>query len=795
MLEINNRAGSQRIVSGDKVSSADGVPVQAEKGEVVVTSTGEIANVAATKRHSEMDDDEITDVLEEGAYVLSDAEDGSMNITREEAEAVSLGMGISYFDELGTSKSGVEKTLADFFPKGVDELTPAELGKRIRNKYPLNNREDSYSKITNLENKKHREDALLQLVSLNESKRPKMEDAFEVQEDESMDIAPFKFGGKIMSTGGFATDPPVRSGDPIPLSSNSGGLFDQTYMDEIQEEKVDRGTLYSDNAEDLLKWFDANIAPLEKYTYEPEASRSAPITPPRSNQTITVNASDQTPEDPTLGLPTDGYDPEAGLTALDTRQYNVEADKIQEDASSLTSLDQPTIEFKQTPLQELQGEIRVQNIQGTPTKVEDDPTYNMTDLEKRFYYQQMDIKDKLAKVQDEYSKIITDSTERAKAGVEDDLQKYIENIKKAHRVFNRQSTVGLMANLAINAAQNPNLDTVDLTDQINAAKAELDRTPEYMKEYQTKGLAAQARNNAEMMFQNTNQFNRAASNLAATNAKISNALSDIAVGNNQKEIDQYNKKVSTIGALRSKQDMFDVDTANKERANVNTKIAAYGNSLENYLGELKMSGMMKTNAINTAEYQASNAMKQLDAREDFVKLRGNQLEQLDLNEEKLRLDAQKAAEQNRFNPFRPNYFTPGRSFPGSLDYQGISQAGGKSITADGKPIDNPSYATRRFPFDRPIMYQIQNGDIDRFVKAMGPEGGSPLYQDVDLFEEARQVPGSIVGGQTQDDVNDYYLYGPQDEKSKNQLRANSLLAPVSGGVLPIFEGMYMNKKN
>jgi len=142
--------------------------VQAEKGEVIVDTNGNIYDVKAKTTHKQQKGKkEITDVLMPNSYMLSN----KIKISKEKADKIMISldpMSYSEFDNKGGYK---ENTLGELFKS--KEHTLAELGGIIRKMFPVENTDgnnNQFVRKTNEENKQKRLAYIMKLIELNEMK-------------------------------------------------------------------------------------------------------------------------------------------------------------------------------------------------------------------------------------------------------------------------------------------------------------------------------------------------------------------------------------------------------------------------------------------------------------------------------------------------------------------------------------------------------------------------------------------------------------------------------------------------
>ena len=180
------------------------IPIQTEKvgkqPEMIIHLDGSITSVNATKRHAQMDDDEVTDIVPEGSYIAS--ADKSMKIDYDKAEDIVIGIKSRPYKEMMKGKVPEEVTLASLWPTGDKKpKTPAELVKLLQKKIPVMDMEnvdfeaDIFTEETNATNLKSRIPFLTEIVRLNEEKRVKKEGV------NTGVVASYKHGGPLRLPG------------------------------------------------------------------------------------------------------------------------------------------------------------------------------------------------------------------------------------------------------------------------------------------------------------------------------------------------------------------------------------------------------------------------------------------------------------------------------------------------------------------------------------------------------------------------------------------------------------------
>jgi len=171
------------------------IPIQTEIGELIILPTGDVVPVMAKKRHKQMEEDEVTDIAPEGAYILS--AHGRVKIKKDEADRVITETGIKPY-RLGQGQDKpTEKTLADMMNK--KEMSPADVGRVVSQKFPVVATSNPYEAAANTENKINRKPYLEGLIQLSEF--DKMRKGIDTQSKEIADDVPHAQAGLAIGLG------------------------------------------------------------------------------------------------------------------------------------------------------------------------------------------------------------------------------------------------------------------------------------------------------------------------------------------------------------------------------------------------------------------------------------------------------------------------------------------------------------------------------------------------------------------------------------------------------------------
>lgn len=174
-LSPNSGLTSFQFKKGGQVSANELIPIQAEKvgnlAEKLVHLDGAITDTNATTRHKYMDDDEPTDLVPPGTYVLS--ADKSMRIHRKTLDDIFMGWKVTPYSEIKKGKLPEEIMFSEILPRKGKRFTPAELGDRIKKKFKVVDHDvmDVFMEKTNKENLASRLPYLSTVIMLNEDKK------------------------------------------------------------------------------------------------------------------------------------------------------------------------------------------------------------------------------------------------------------------------------------------------------------------------------------------------------------------------------------------------------------------------------------------------------------------------------------------------------------------------------------------------------------------------------------------------------------------------------------------------
>jgi hypothetical protein len=130
------------------------VPIQAEVGEMFFLPNGDLVETNADKTHKEMKRGEVSDIVPNGTYVLSNSQKKLIDLAKIKDHIVGYGKG-EYSETHGNTPLTKIKVGDILGEKG--KITPAEAGRRVVRLYKLiDNPEEKFEKLTNDENRNAR---------------------------------------------------------------------------------------------------------------------------------------------------------------------------------------------------------------------------------------------------------------------------------------------------------------------------------------------------------------------------------------------------------------------------------------------------------------------------------------------------------------------------------------------------------------------------------------------------------------------------------------------------------------
>jgi hypothetical protein len=161
--QYNMPVGNSRKISG-YLPIENLIPIQTEVDELIVLPTNDVVKVNAKKRHGRMSDDQVTDIVPDGSYILSQY--GQVDIYKKEADQIVLEMQNKPYNLYSTNPEPKVKTLGDIMTK--NKMKPADLARKVLAKYKTVDHDDPFTEQTNRANKYTAGKYLQAIVSLSE---------------------------------------------------------------------------------------------------------------------------------------------------------------------------------------------------------------------------------------------------------------------------------------------------------------------------------------------------------------------------------------------------------------------------------------------------------------------------------------------------------------------------------------------------------------------------------------------------------------------------------------------------
>ena len=118
----------------------------------VQTETGDILPVKAKKRHKNMDDDEVTDILPQGSFIFSRTKSSTIDKNKKvkgiDLNEINLGYTPVKYSETESTPSPDEIKFLDFMSK--NKFTPADLANKLQKTYKVTDKDDPFSQLSNV---------------------------------------------------------------------------------------------------------------------------------------------------------------------------------------------------------------------------------------------------------------------------------------------------------------------------------------------------------------------------------------------------------------------------------------------------------------------------------------------------------------------------------------------------------------------------------------------------------------------------------------------------------------------
>lgn len=168
-IPVMKKGGKKKKAYNYQEGGEGAIGAQLEVGEVFATPDVNIFDTSATEKHKNMDDDLVTDVLGPEDYVFSDMD--KMKASKKELEDLHFGMGGVHYKEGEVADQPVESNAGDILKENEKEIKLSDYVKRVRDDYPLTDRDDMFARKSNAGNKQSRVPYIAAAAHLNEKKK------------------------------------------------------------------------------------------------------------------------------------------------------------------------------------------------------------------------------------------------------------------------------------------------------------------------------------------------------------------------------------------------------------------------------------------------------------------------------------------------------------------------------------------------------------------------------------------------------------------------------------------------
>lgn len=184
------------------------------------------------------------------------------------------------------------------------------------------------------------------------------------------------------------------------------------------------------------------------------------------------------------------------------------------------------------------------------------------------------------------------------------LQELEELLGSQKETLSQSSLMNLMGVLG----QDPSETAPDLTATINTYKQQLDKTPQYLKDYSTGQLQKQFDSAATQVFENAPNFSTGAANLQKLYSNTLQQTSDVVARQNTADISLRNQYLAGLSQLYARDADNQAAKEGQERTNRNQQFSAATGTVSNYLNQLSA---LDTAALNTKfQLQGANTTAQ-----------------------------------------------------------------------------------------------------------------------------------------------------------------------------------------
>lgn len=173
------------------------LPIQTEKGEITALPDGTVSETKSQGLHKDMEDDFITDILPNDSWVFSE----KVMVNKKDVD-IPFGYSQPLYEEVPNDTTVEEINFNSLYEDDEEELSVAELARRIQKKFPINDQEKGniLTNVANIENKMSRLPYLEVLKIITENYLGEGEE--ENVSNPALGIPQFDKGGKVFVTPG-----------------------------------------------------------------------------------------------------------------------------------------------------------------------------------------------------------------------------------------------------------------------------------------------------------------------------------------------------------------------------------------------------------------------------------------------------------------------------------------------------------------------------------------------------------------------------------------------------------------
>lgn len=519
-----------------------GIFIQAQKGETKISPDGSLYDVKATQLHKEMKKDKITDYIEPGEYTFSD----TLTLKKDQADKVILARFAPVYSD-DTPLDYDQVTLGDLFTK--DEHTFADLSKKVVDMFPLmDNKQDAFAISANTQNKNSRLSFFAALVQANEAKKNKQGKAIPAQAsqtgqdpDQDKDLnqdADQDGDGLPHADGGLGFPKKFKPGNYLDVLTPDDSTYDERWKAQYPI-PISGNVPYDDSSE----YAGFSRPPILKSTYDNPFEDSSVFGISKNQPNVL-----------------DGY--QSNLSTLRSPEETQIQLNRRGDIYNGELLPQGKISGVNSLNPAIPGTI---GGPGTSTVgIRNDPS-NPNSSKGKFGDYITSLKDK-----------INAQNQRN----EQEYQNRLIDSDKAYGTSKNYLGLSTLAALTGSLLQDPTVKAPNLNQSyIDAMPQEI---PQDSLDYSASKINTGFRPFVRAAFENSSNFSQAQSALSGLPAKIANAQSDLAAGNQRENIQLKTNFLANKNAIVNGQEKLNTDSMNRTSTNANKQIADIAGTGVNY---------------------------------------------------------------------------------------------------------------------------------------------------------------------------------------------------------------------